>query len=199
MTETSKTNSFVLTIRSDGETGVDRAALEAVLDYNENATKNIPNIDNNAKKSSSSLFKVTGWCEKGRLADGEEIPSKYPLIETPTKGKFQKNEWNVRDSDGTLYLYSSGASKPDTGMEVTIEKVKEMNKPFQRIYLDKDIMTNASKLLGWMNDEKIKVLNVSGPSGSKGSEIYAKAYNFVTSFLKMYEKNLENNEAGLLS
>lgn len=194
MTEMSEANSFVLTIRSGGETGVDRAALDAVLNYN--ATKNLPNLDNNAKKSSSSLsVQVTGWCPKGRLADEGEIPSKYPLNETPNKEFSQKIEWNVRDADATLVLSSSTTLQPDTGTNLTLKATEKMNKPCLPIFLDGDTETKAGDVLRWMNGNNVKDLNVAGPCESYCPGIHANARHFVTSLLEMFERN---NEAGLL-
>jgi len=50
-------------IISGGQTGVDRAALDAAL---------------------SQKLSVGGWCPKERKAEDGMIPEKYPLKETPT-------------------------------------------------------------------------------------------------------------------
>jgi predicted Rossmann fold nucleotide-binding protein DprA/Smf involved in DNA uptake len=68
---------------SGGQTGVDRAALDAALEAG------IP---------------CGGWCPKGRIAEDGRLPSRYPLRETPSDSYAQRTEWNVRDSDGTLIL-----------------------------------------------------------------------------------------------
>ena len=71
-------------IISGGQTGVDRAALDAAL---------------------AAGIAVGGWCPKGRLAEDGPLPDHYPLEETPSRRYRQRTQWNVRDSDGTLVLY----------------------------------------------------------------------------------------------
>ena len=71
-------------IISGGQTGVDRAALDAAI---------------------AAGFPIGGWCPKGRKAEDGVIDQRYALTETPLAGYAQRTEWNVRDSDGTLIFY----------------------------------------------------------------------------------------------
>lgn len=54
---------------SGGQTGVDRAALDAALELG------IP---------------CGGWCPRGRKAEDGTIPERYPMVETPFAGYSQK-------------------------------------------------------------------------------------------------------------
>jgi len=68
---------------SGGQTGVDRAALDVASELG---------------------LPCGGWCPQGRKAEDGPLVSRYPLKETPSADYFQRTEWNVRDSDGTLVL-----------------------------------------------------------------------------------------------
>ena len=81
-------NSLIATIRSGGQTGVDRGALDAAR------AAGVP---------------IEGWCPAGGWAeDLPEAPglrTDYPeLRETPSREPAQRTEWNVRDSDVTLII-----------------------------------------------------------------------------------------------
>src|SRR5712691_1641896 len=68
-----------LAVVSGGQTGVDRAALDAALELG---------------------LPCGGWCPRGRRAEDGALDPRYPLIETPLEDYWQRTEWNVRDSDG---------------------------------------------------------------------------------------------------
>ncbi|CAB4397214.1 hypothetical protein RhiirA5_399852 [Rhizophagus irregularis] len=165
-----------LTIRSGGQTGVDRATLDAALDYNNTITKD------NVKKS--FFIHVTGWCPKGRLAEDGSISLRYPLIETPTSLYSERTEWNIRDADATMVLLLSTTTPPDHGTNFTIEKANQLQKPSKIIFLDDNIITNINEVLYWINVNKIKTLNVAGSRESNCSGIYIKAYEFVSTLLE---------------
>jgi len=68
---------------SGGQTGVDRAGLDAAV---------------------NAGFPIGGYCPKGRLAEDGTIPEKYPMIELDSPESYYRTEKNVQDSDGTLIL-----------------------------------------------------------------------------------------------
>ena len=68
---------------SGGQTGVDRAGLDAAIDAD------IP---------------VGGYCPKGRIAEDGIIPDCYPLIEIETSSYTSRTAKNVVESDGTLIV-----------------------------------------------------------------------------------------------
>nr|CAG8456058.1 10999_t:CDS:2 [Entrophospora candida] len=182
----SETNNFVLTVRSGGQTGADRAALDAALHYN--STKN---LSNGEKKS--LIVNVTGWCPKGRLAEDGTISPRYPLNETPSSSYAERTEWNIRDGDATLVLLLSATTPPDFGTSFTIEKANEFKKPSRIIFLDDDIMHNARQVINWMNVNQVNALNVAGPRESNCPGLYNKAKKFMIALLD------EINKSGKLS
>ncbi len=139
-------------IVSGGQTGVDRAALDAAM------ALGLP---------------VGGWCPKGRHAEDGVIDPRYPLIETPLGAYAQLTAWNVRDSDGTLVLLFD---KPSPGTNLTIEEANALRK----ILLLIDLTTNPEvvEVQGWLEANGIQVLNVAGPRESEAPGIYeaARAY-----------------------
>ncbi len=140
-------------IVSGGQTGVDRAALDVAFELGR---------------------PCGGWCPKGRKAEDGPLDPRYPLIETPLEEYWQRTEWNVRDSDGTLIL-TRGA--PTEGTAFTIEAAKRLGKPHLVIDLAGPV-PDVSVVRSWGEQNKVSVLNVAGPRESKCPGIYAQASAF---------------------
>ena len=70
-------------LHSGGQTGVERAALDAAAFFQ---------------------FPSGGWCPKGRKNDDGIIPRKFKLKETESEENLEQTEFNVRDSDASLIL-----------------------------------------------------------------------------------------------
>lgn len=134
-------------IVSGGQTGADRAALDFAL---------VNGIDHG------------GWCPKGRRAEDGPLDEMYLLDETPRKDYRQRTEWNVRDSDATLIVYNHELSG---GSAYTVEMAQKHRKPFLAVKeggrgMERDVRE-------WLEEHKVKVLNVAGPRSSTEPEIYA--------------------------
>jgi len=145
-------------IISGGQTGVDRAALDAATDCG------IP---------------LGGWCPRGRLAEDGAISEKYPLKETTSANYSPRTRKNVEESDGTLILNEGDVLKGGTAY--TKDTAVNMAKPFTVINLNDKRKT--PKATRWIKSNKIRVLNVAGPRESHFPGIYGKARMFLKEIL----------------
>jgi len=132
---------------SGGQTGVDRAALDAAL---------------------AAGLPCGGWCPRGRAAEDGTIPARYPLRETPSADPSQRTRWNVRDSDGTLVICSP---PPTGGTALAMDHARALGKPVMVV----DEGTQLAHLCGWIDHHLVRVLNVAGPRESEQEGIYVAA------------------------
>jgi len=142
---------------SGGQTGVDRAALDAAMALG---------------------LEVGGWCPRGRKSLDGTIPAKYPLQETRGTGYQTRTKWNVRDADATLILCMG---EPSGGTALTVKYCEQLGKPFYVHRLNSEWGTyidgeGCGDVLYWMNCNDIQVLNVAGPREGKYSPVYDQAY-----------------------
>ena len=101
-----------------------------------------------------------GWCPSGRLAEDGAIGTCYELKETPEPEYPQRTEWNVRDSDGTVIF--TIAPELTGGSALTRDLAIAHGRPW--LHLSKtDFGNAATKLREFVQQHKIKVLNIAGP------------------------------------
>ena len=136
-------------ILSGGQTGVDRAALDAAL------ALGLP---------------VGGWCPRGRRAEDGAIPDRYPLLETPTSDYRERTIWNLRDSDATLVLHRGPLTG---GTLMTVQLARRGGRPLLVRELGPDFEIESA--LDWLTNNHVRVLNCAGPreSGSPGIQAAA--------------------------
>jgi len=144
-------------IVSGGQTGVDRAALDAALSLD---------------------WPCGGWCPKGRRAEDGPISAEYPVQETDSKNYAHRTRWNVRDSDGTLILCSGPLTG---GTSLTRKFAVEHEKPFLIVDLDQE--PDATTVAEWIESNRIRVLNVAGPRESSVPGIQSLATDFLRTLL----------------
>jgi hypothetical protein len=130
-------------IISGAQTGADRAALDWAI------ARGIPH---------------GGWCPKGRKAEDGPIPGQYQVQETPSADYLQRNEWNVRDSDGTAIFTLTAELRRGSGR--TAKFAAKMGRPWIHLHADMGVEQCASVLLEWLNCHKVEVLNVAGSRAS---------------------------------
>jgi len=139
---------------SGGQTGVDRAALDAALDLG---------------------LPCGGWCPAGRRAEDGPIAARYPLRETPEADYRVRTERNVRDSDATLIL-TLGA--PQRGTALTVELARSLGRSW--LVVDLDDPPALVSVRGWLRQRGIGTLNCAGPRESHCPGIHARALAFLT-------------------
>ena len=147
-------------IISGGQTGVDRAALDVAL-------KN--GID------------CGGWCPTGRLDEVGRIPDRYPLKELEHGGFTERTLQNVKDSEGTVIIYSE---KLSGGTEQTVRFCVEQKRPHERIDASRISIEDAAKSIAdLIRKHKIDILNVAGPRQSEWPEGYDYVYRALEAFV----------------
>lgn len=150
---------LTLTIRSGGQTGVDRAAHDVAL------ALGLP---------------VVGWIPKGRLAEDGPLHARYPLTETPNSDYYQRTTWNVRDADATLILCRGPL---EGGTEFTAKEAKRLHKPCLVVSLESDLAATPAAARDWLTENGVAVLNVAGPRESKQPGIHAQAQAYLEELL----------------
>lgn len=140
-------------VLSGGQTGVDRAALDAAR---------------------TAKIEIGGWCPRARRAEDGAISEQYPLSETPSAGYAQRTEWNVRDADGTLIL-KRGALEGGTAL--TVRVASRWAKPC--LIIDLEDPPSAEVVVDWFAKERIRTLNIAGPREAQRPGIYAEALEFL--------------------
>lgn len=147
---------------SGGQSGVDRAALDAAI---------------------AAGLATGGWCPRGRRAEDGPISRRYPLRETPTRAYSQRTEWNVRDSDATLILYRGALLG---GTRLTAALAMRYGRP--RLILDLDTRPDPLIAREWIAAQGVRVLNVAGPRQADAPGIYAQARSFLLTVLQSLDR-----------
>ena len=139
-----------LRVVSGGQTGVDRAALDAALALG---------------------VAVGGWCPAGRWAEDGPIPDRYPLRPTPSADPAQRTRWNVRDSDATLILSPGPLAG---GTSLTADGARQRGRPLR---VADPASTAVDEVAAWIARVVPPggALNVAGPRESEAPGIGALA------------------------
>ena len=145
-------------IISGGQTGVDRAALDAAI---------------------AAGLTYGGIIPKGRIAEDGRVPQSYHALQEADVDEYSfRTEQNVLNADATLilgYLPMSG------GTMTTNQYCHQHGKSHLFINLEKPEDENRERILEWLQSEKPAILNIAGPRESKQPGIYKKARRLLES------------------
>jgi len=156
------TGTSTLRIVSGGQSGVDRAALDAALELG---------------------LACGGWCPKGRWAEDGEIPERYPLEETESTDPAKRTRANVRDADATLILTDG---EPTGGTRLAMTIAGNLDKPC--LCVDFTVGADVEAVRAWIAETGAEVLNVAGPRESRAPGIYQLAHGFLLMALGPWAK-----------
>ncbi len=155
---------------SGGQTGVDRAGLDAAIFHD---------------------ILHGGWCPAGRRSEDGPIPDTYQLRETESRNYTVRTKQNVTDSDGTLILFEDSMSR---GTELTAKFARQLKRPLWSVdilelldWTDEHFETEIEKVVAWLKEENVNVLNIAGPRESTSPGIGGIARMFL---LKLFESQV---------
>jgi hypothetical protein len=136
-------------IISGGQTGADRAALDAARDLG------IPH---------------GGWLPRGRKAEDGPVDSSYNLTELDSPRYRDRTAKNIVESDATL-IVSYG---PLTGGSALTEALAiRFDRPCLHLDMEHYTVEQAAAVVDkWLRQHAVTVLNVAGPRASGEPRIY---------------------------
>lgn len=140
-------------IVSGGQTGVDRAALDAAIELS---------------------MKHGGWCPRGRRAEDGAIHSRYKLMETESGEYLERTRRNIEDSDGTLILNTGTL---EGGTALTRQFADKTGKPC--LVVDPQSTDTIERVRQWIMENDIGTLNIAGPRSSKNKSIYQLSLHYL--------------------
>ena len=147
---------------SGGQTGVDRAALDAAIKLG---------------------FEYGGFCPKGRLAEDGVILNKYNLTELSSSQYLMRTFENVKASDGTLLIHAGTVSG---GTMKTKDYCEKVSKPFFEINLLEDPKKIPVNFDNWIKENHIIIMNVAGPRESE-TPVYDRTFSLLMDILSKFK------------
>lgn len=146
-------------ILSGGQTGVDRAALDAAMELG---------------------IECGGWCPAERHADDGPIAPRYPLQETADMDHTVRTENNVRDSDGTLMFYRG---KLQGGTAYAVLMAEKLGRPALAIDIDRP--PAPGEVLDWLERHRIRRVHIGGQREATSPGIYDGAGRLIREILRL--------------
>lgn len=158
-----------LTVISGGQTGVDRAALDAAMALG---------------------LSCGGYCPKGRRALDGRIPARYPLCEIPESNYLARTRLNIQAAHATLVINVGPLSG---GTLATLRLARREpgpgELPARLLLASLDGLANPLEQAGAWLSRLVRpgfVLNVAGPSERKAPGVGRLARKFLTRLFAGY-------------
>lgn len=148
---------------SGGQTGADRAGLDAALAHG------IP---------------IGGYCPLGRRAEDGRIPDAYPLMETRSPKYETRTRKNVRAADGTLVL---NVGPLTGGTRLTVTHAEKIKKPCLLVQLGDADHATPEMVVEWLKVNGISTLNIAGPREGKAPGTYRQSFDFLEEVFAILE------------
>ncbi|MBV8747644.1 MAG: putative molybdenum carrier protein [Xanthobacteraceae bacterium] len=153
-------------IVTGGQTGVDRAALDAAV---------------------SGGIEYGGWCPRGGWAEDFPEPpgvrAKFPLLsDTPLADPAQRTTWNIRDSDVVLILVGDAGTSVSAGTALARQLAEGEGKP--TLVIDLGHADSLASATEWLETQRVQFgaglrLGIGGPRESEAPGIYDRAGVFL--------------------
>lgn len=146
-------------ILSGGQTGVDRAALDAAMELG---------------------IACGGWCPAGRHADDGPIPARYPLVETADMDHTVRTEHNVRDSDGTLMFYRG---ELQGGTAYAVLMAEQLGRPVLAVNLERP--PAPAEVAAWLERNGVRRVHIGGQREKTSPGIYTASGRLIRDILRL--------------
>lgn len=154
---------MLVKIISGGQTGADRAALDAALEAG---------------------FPAGGYCPSGRMAEDGVIDRFYPLEEIDG-GYPERTLMNLRVADATVAFHAGALSG---GTLQTVRFCREEQKPCLEIDLARlDNVASIRALADFVRTRDVRLLNVAGPRASGSPEIYTRVREVIAGLIVLVQ------------
>jgi len=113
------------------------------------------------------------------------IADRYTLIETGSRFYGKRTKINLAKSDATLILTDHEGVAASHGTQLTKAAALHLQKSTFVIRLPIQHISEpgTAKVLGWIDDHNIKILNVAGPRESESPGIYDLSFAFILTIL----------------
>jgi Circularly permutated YpsA SLOG family len=159
-------------VTSGGQSGVDRAALDAAI---------------------ACRIDYGGWCPRGGWAEDFPQPpgllANYPrLVETPSADPAQRTEWNVRDASAILIVVDAAGVTVSKGTTLAVGLAERYRRP--SLTIDPDEPDARAHTAAWLAAQRTTfgdalILSIGGPRESEAPGIYARALAFLRDVLRI--------------